>query len=254
MKIAVAGATGRVGRPLVEVLAAGGHDVVPMSRGEGVDVTTGAGLAEALNGATCIIDVATGPSPEQAAATSFFTAAARNLQQAGARAGVKEIVVVSIIGVDRFTTGYMAAKLVHEEAMRDGPIPVRILRSGQFHEFVPLLVAWGKRGDVSYLPKVRTQLVAARSVAKALADLAIRPESLPAPTAGRGTIWEIGGPRAENLMDMAKLLVDRRGDPVKIEADTSRALYDTDDPNALLPAPGALLAGPTFEEWLSRGD
>ena len=58
MKIAVVGATGRVGRPLVEVLAAGGHDVVAMSRAEGVDVTTGVGLAEALTGAACIIDVA----------------------------------------------------------------------------------------------------------------------------------------------------------------------------------------------------
>ena len=88
MKIAVAGATGRVGRPLVEVLAAGGDDVVAMSRSQGVDVATGAGLADALAGAACVIDVATGSSEDQAAATAFFTAAARNLQQAGARAGV----------------------------------------------------------------------------------------------------------------------------------------------------------------------
>ena len=53
---------------------------------------------------------------------------------------------------------------------------------------------------------------------------------------------------------MAKLLVDWRGDRVKIRGGVEPApLYDTDDPNALLPAPGALLAGPTFEEWLSRG-
>ena len=38
-KIAVAGATGRVGRHLVEVLKAQGHDVVAMSRSSGVDVT-----------------------------------------------------------------------------------------------------------------------------------------------------------------------------------------------------------------------
>jgi uncharacterized protein YbjT (DUF2867 family) len=251
MKIAVAGATGRVGRPLVEVLAAGGHDVVPMSRSQGTDVTTGAGLADALSGAACIIDVATGSSPDQAAATQFFTAAAKNLQQAGARAGVRQIVMVSIIGVDQFRTGYMAAKVVHERAMQDGPIPVRILRAAQFHEFVPLLIAWGRRGDVSYLPNARSQLVAARSVAEALAALATSPETVPAPTAGRGTIWEIGGPRAENLVDMAKLFVDRRRDHVRIEPDPGRALYDTDDPSVLLPGPGALLSGPTFEDWLA---
>jgi hypothetical protein len=88
-------------------------------------------------------------------------------------------------------------------------------------------------------------------VAEALAALAMSPQAVPAPTAGRGTIWEIGGPRAENLVDMAKLFVDRRRDRVRIEPDPGRALYDTDDPSALLPRPGALLSGPTFEEWLA---
>jgi hypothetical protein len=40
-----------------------------------------------------IIDVASGPSPDQEAATKFFTAAARNLQQGGKRAGVRRMVV-----------------------------------------------------------------------------------------------------------------------------------------------------------------
>ena len=40
-KIAVAGATGRVGRHVVDVLKAQGHDVVAMSRSGGVDVVTG---------------------------------------------------------------------------------------------------------------------------------------------------------------------------------------------------------------------
>jgi nucleoside-diphosphate-sugar epimerase len=64
MKIAVAGATGRVGRHVVDVLKAGEHDVVAMSRSGDVDVVTGDGLPEALAGVECIIDVATGPSPD----------------------------------------------------------------------------------------------------------------------------------------------------------------------------------------------
>src|SRR6266508_6196511 len=101
MKIAVAGATGRVGHHVVDVLKAQGHDVVAMSRSSGVDIITGAGLAEALTGVESIIDVATGPSPEQEAATQFFTTAAQNLIEAGERAGVRRIVVVSIIGTDQ---------------------------------------------------------------------------------------------------------------------------------------------------------
>ena len=143
-KIAVAGATGRVGRHVVDVLKAEGHDVVAMSRSGGVDVVTGQGLALALTGVECIIDAATGPSPDQKAATEFFTSAARNLHQAGERAGVRRMVVVSIIGIDRFTAGYGAAKIAHEKAMLSGPIPVRVLRAAQFHEFVAQLVEWGK--------------------------------------------------------------------------------------------------------------
>ena len=74
-RIAVAGATGRVGRHVVDVLQAGGHDVVAISRSRGVDVITGDGLATALEGVEVVIDVTTGPSPEQGPATEFFTTA-----------------------------------------------------------------------------------------------------------------------------------------------------------------------------------
>jgi uncharacterized protein YbjT (DUF2867 family) len=249
-KIAVAGATGRVGRPLVEILEAAGHDVVPMSRSSGVNVVTGEGLSEALAGVDCVVDAATWPSSEQEAATEFFTAAARNLHEVGGRAGVQRIVVVSIIGTDRFNTGYIAAKVPHERAMQSGPIPVRILRAAQFHEFVPQFLEWGRQGDVIYVPQMRTQPVAARTVAEALADLANG--SMPAPETSAATIPEIAGPREENLVDVAKLLAARRGDPVRIEGvsdpdDPEQALYAS---GALLPGPDAVLAGPTFEQWL----
>jgi putative NADH-flavin reductase len=96
-KIAVAGATGRVGRHLVDVLEERGHAVVSISRSNGVDVISGDGLAEALAGVECVIKTATGQSPEQEAATEFFTTVAANLHRAGGRAGVARIVVVSTI-------------------------------------------------------------------------------------------------------------------------------------------------------------
>jgi uncharacterized protein YbjT (DUF2867 family) len=105
---------------------------------------------------------------------------------------------------------------------------------------------------VSYVPKMRTQLVAARAVAEALADLATGPESAPAPGSGGVPIPEIAGPREEILADMAALLTERRGDPVKIEAvsDPADPAHDLYENGALLPGPHATLAGPTFEEWL----
>jgi uncharacterized protein YbjT (DUF2867 family) len=251
-RIAVAGATGRVGRHVVELLETGGHEVVRMSRSTGVDVVTGEGLDEALRGVDCIVDAATGSSSDERAATDFFTASTRNLQAAGERAGVSRIVVVSIIGIDRLSAGYNAAKLVHERAMLDGPIPVRILRASQFHEFVEELMAWGTQGDVAYVPRMRTQLVAARTVAQALAALATGPD----PSPGDLPILEIAGPREESLVEAATLLASRRGDGLRVEG-----VSDPDNPDAplvergaLLPGPDAVLAGPSFEQWLDSED
>ena len=252
-RIAVPGATGRLGRHIVDVLEERGHEVVPISRSLGVDVVTGEGLAGALAGVETVIDSATQPTSDGDAATAFFTTATRNLQEAGEQAGVQRIVVVSIIGIDRFTAGFLAAKRVHEQAMLAGPIPVRILRAAQFHEFVAELLDWGRQNGVSYVPNMRTQLVAARTVAEALADLATASESAASPSDGT-RVPEIAGPREERLVDAARLLAARRGDPVRIEgvtdpADPDRDLYEH---GALLPGPHATLAGPTFEEWLER--
>jgi hypothetical protein len=193
-----------------------------------------------------IIDAATGPSPDEAEATEFFTTSARNLQDAGSQAGVNRLLVVSIIGVDKVKGGYDAAKLAQERVLQAGPIPVRILRAAQFHEFVAQIVQWGTQGDVAYVPKMRTQLVAARTVAEALVDLATTTDD-----SLDGAIAEIAGPREESMVKAAELLIARRGSTLRIE----EAAFDFVDPEAnesgaLLPGAGATLAGPTFEEWL----
>ena len=119
---------------------------------------------------------------------------------------MQRVVVVSIVGIDRFAGGYNAAKLAQERAYEDGPIPVRILRAAQFHEFVGQLVDWGRQGDVAHVPSMRTQLVAARTVAEALADLAADPAAVPGP------VLEIAGPREESMVEAAKRLMAARGD------------------------------------------
>jgi uncharacterized protein YbjT (DUF2867 family) len=249
-KIAVTGATGRVGRHVADVLEAQGHDVIRISRSSGVDLITREGLAEALAGVEAVVDAATQPLPDQEAATAFFTTAAENLQEVGAESGVQRIVVVSIVGADRFSGGFLAASAVHERVISAGPIPVRILRATQFHEFVPSMVEWGRQGDVIYVPRTRTQLVAARSVAEALADLAIASGAVPEPDSA--PIPEIAGPREERLVEIARLLVSRGGESVRVEEVSNPS--DPDDEllasGALLPGPDATLAGPTFEEWL----
>jgi hypothetical protein len=231
-KIAVAGATGKVGRHVVDVLTERGCDVVAMSRTTGVDVATGDGLAGALGGVECVIDAASGPTDQQGA-TGFFTAAARNLHTAGRRAGVRRMVVISTIGCDRFTAGYMAARFAHEQAMLAGPIPVRVLRAEIFHEMVAQFIEWGRQGEVSRVMKGRARLVAARTVAETLADLALAPDR-----AAPGS---------------AEPLAAQRGDPVRIEGVTDPSDPDSDlvESGALLHGPDAVIAGPSFQQWLA---
>ena len=242
-KIAVAGTTGRLGTHTVEILRERGHVVVPISRGNGVDVITGEGLAAALEGVDVVVDAATTPSPD--GAEEFFATAARNLQETGAERGVAGILVVSIVGTDHFEHGYNAAKVTQERAHLEGPVPARILRATQFHEFVAELVEWSRQGEVSFVPDMRTQLVAARSVAAAIADLVDGAEGAP--------VAEVAGPRPESLVEMAKLYAAKQGNGLRIEAgewpDDPEGLYPS---GALLPGPVAKLAGPSYEEWLNR--
>ncbi|MEW9528194.1 SDR family oxidoreductase [Microbispora sp. NPDC049125] len=242
-KFAVAGATGRLGRHVVDVLTERRHQVVPMSRATGVDIVTGEGLAEALAGVEVVIDVASWHASEQEAATDFFRTSARNLHEYGRKAGVAQITVASIIGVGNATGGFLAAKKAHEELLLSGPLPVRILRAAQFHEFVGQLLDW-QQGDVAYMPALPSQLVACRTVAEELAGLATAP-GIPGPP-----IPEIAGPRKEILAEAAALLGARRG--VKVVGVDGSGMPDAEiaAKGAFLPSPHAKLAGPTFQEWL----
>ena len=246
-KIAVVGATGRLGHHAVEILRERGHEVVPISRSEGVDVISGEGLGAALEGVDLIVDAASSPTPEGAA--EFFTTSARNLQRAGAERGVEGILVISIIGTDHFDTSYNAAKVMQERVHLDGPVPARILRAAQFHEFVAELIEWTRQGDVAYVPEMRTQLVAARSVAEAVADLVDGADTAPV----GNPVAEVAGPREEKLIDAARLLASQNGNGLRVEAgewpEDPEGLYPR---GALLPGPVAKLAGPSFEEWLVR--
>lgn len=246
-KIAVAGATGRLGRHIVDVATERGHEVVAMSRATGVDVITGHGLAEALTGVDVIIDAASWHASEQEAAAEFFRTSARNLHRAGAEAGVGLIIVVSIIGADKATTGFLASQQVHEAANLDGPLPVRILRAAQFHELVGQVLDW-RQGDTAHVPALPTQLVAARTVAEELVDLATTADAPKEP------VPEIAGPRPEILADVAALLGLRRGVTV-VGLDAAKVPDgDLAAKGAFLPGPHAKLAGPTFAEWLDAQD
>lgn len=139
MNIAIAGASGTVGRHVVEATKARGHHVVRLSRSDGIDLTTGDGLPAALDGVEVIVDVTNAGTTDEDAATEFFTAVARNLQHAAAARGVRQVVTLSIVGIDDAAFGYYNTKLIHEQVAAAGPVRSTVLRPRSYTSSPPRL-------------------------------------------------------------------------------------------------------------------
>jgi uncharacterized protein YbjT (DUF2867 family) len=243
-RIAVAGGTGTVGRHVVEAVRAAGREPVVLSRSAGVDLVTGAGLDEALRGVDAVVDVSNAVTQRRRAAVDFFTAATSHLLAAGAGAGVRHHVVLSIVGVDRVDTGYYAGKRAQESLALSGTVPVSVLRCTQFHEFVPLVLS-AVPGPVAVVPSMRVQPVAAREVAERLVALATGPALGRAP--------ELAGPEVHGLPDLARRYLRARGQrrlvlPVRAPVAASRAAAG----GALLPTGPGPRGTLTFDAWLAE--
>lgn len=238
MSIAVAGATGLVGRRLTEALQAHGHRVVALSRSTGTDLLRPEGLQDRLSGVSSVIDVTNSADPSQEAATAFFATATRNLAAAAASVGVGRLLVLSIIGTDLVPTGYYAAKVTQEAAARASFPRAVVLRTAPFHEFAEQSLGWGTSGGQCLVPDMPIQPVALSTVI----------EELVARAAAVGVDGDLAGPERESLPDMVQRLVSHRGDSITV---VPQPVEPAVRGGALLPGPRARLAGPTYQQWLA---
>ena len=71
MKIVVIGGSGLLGSKLVIKLREHGQEVVAASPNSGLNSLTGEGLAEAMKGASVVVDVLNAPSWQDAAVMNF---------------------------------------------------------------------------------------------------------------------------------------------------------------------------------------
>ena len=101
MKIVVLGGTGLIGSKVVNLLRAGGHEVVAASPSQGINSITGEGLTEALSGAQVVVDVTNSFSFEDKAVLEFFETSTRNVLAAEAKTGVRHHVGLSMVGSER---------------------------------------------------------------------------------------------------------------------------------------------------------
>ena len=213
--------------------------MVPLTRAAGIDLTNPVGLEEALAGADAVIDVTN--QLDYATAADFFATVGTNLGDAATRAGVARTVVLSIIGIELVPEHpYYVAKLAHERAHLDHSPGLRILRAAQFHDFPGQAIGWGRDGSTTTVDDMLSQPVEVGEVARAMFELATGERE--------GDVVEIAGPRPEQIAELARKVVARRGEDLTVIA---REAFDPIKNGALLPGPGAVIAGPTFDEWLA---
>ena len=244
--IAVAGGTGVLGRQVVDAVRRRDLTAAVIARSHGGDLTTGAGLDEALVGVDAVIDASNVTALRARPAIAFFEAAAGHLLAAEERAGVRHHVAVSIVGCDRVDMGYYFGKRRQEELARNGPVPWTIVRATQFHEFAGQLLERSP-GPVGLVPKMLSQPVSARELADLLVEVALGDPLGLAP--------DVGGPEQHLLPDLARRLVARRGERTKVVAvplpgKAGRQIAD----GGLLPGEGATILPETYDEWLAGLD
>jgi uncharacterized protein YbjT (DUF2867 family) len=251
LKAAVVGGTGSLGRLVVAELAAKGDEVRILSRSPGaalltgashrrVDLSTGEGLAEALNGVEVVVDA----SNSRKEAQEVLVEGTRRLLAAEAQAGVGHHVGISIVGCDRVPMAYYDAKVAQEEAIASGQVPWSLLRASQFHSLLDWFFAGAARFRILPTGSALVQPVDAEVVARSLAGAALEGPA--------GRLPDIAGPEVLTLTDLARTWRRTRGRrllPLRIPmvGKTGRAIRDGGlcEPNA------AATGSRTFERWLT---
>jgi uncharacterized protein YbjT (DUF2867 family) len=246
MKIVVIGGSGLIGSKVVTRLSERGHEAVAASPRSGVNTITGEGLAEALESASVVVDVANAPSFEDKAVLEFFEISTEHLLAAEAAAGVGHHVALSIVGIDRSPdNGYFKAKIEEEKLIEAGPIPYSIVRATQFFEFIDGIADAATTGNEVHMPPVAFQPMAADDVASAVAEVAAN-----SPLNGR---LEIAGPDRLRFDDVIRRRLSARNDSRQVIADSHAAYYGSvPSEQSLVPLNGVKLGKIRFEDWLTH--
>lgn len=211
-QVLVTGGTGDLGRELVPRLVSRGYDVTVLSRRVNPpvpagtravqgDLTTGAGVEDALAGAEVIVHCATGsrdsglrglgykaPKKTDVDPTDRLIAAARSK-------GSPHVVYISIVGVDKIPLGYYRAKLESEQIIERSGLPYSILRTTQWHTLADEFARRLSASPVLMVPKgLKSQLLDAGEVADRMAAIVDQGPSQHVP--------DMGGPEVLDMRDI----------------------------------------------------
>lgn len=244
MKIVIVGGSGLIGRKLAARLRQAGHGVAIASPSHGVDAVSGEGLDAVMQGADAVVDVSNSPSFEAPAVQQFFAASTRRLLQAGAAAGVRHHLALSVVGCDRLPGHpYLGAKLAQEQLIATGGLPYTVLRATQFFEFLETVAQANTVDGVVHAPPARMQPVAGDDVAATLAELLMQ--------GPQHAVLELGGPQAWPIEDLLRQVLAARGDGRRVITDPEAGYFGSRlAPDSLTPAADASLGRTALADWL----
>lgn len=207
-RILITGGTGEFGRHLVPLLLQGGHTVRLVSRHPRpttadpavewaqAELGTDTGWATALHEAPIVVHAASDPQNSR----TIDVDGTRLLLSAMHHAGVRHVLYISIVGVDRHPYPYYQDKLTVEGLIRASGVPYTILRATQFHSFIDRIftILLGSKLPLGFLPNdFQSQPIAtseaAQFAAQALAE------------APAGLLPDVAGPEVLRFDAMAKL-------------------------------------------------
>ena len=243
MQIAVAGATGNIGTLTVAALERDGHDVRPISRSLGVDLSTGDGLDGALAGVEAVVDVTNSPAASVAETVAYFSTATKNLLAAEQRAGVR----APCAALDRRDRPHRGQRALRRQAGAGAPggCGTGDVDNRPGHAVLRLRCdggRWSEQSGVATIAPLLVQPIAPADVADILAEIAVG--------APQGRYVDVAGPEPQDLVDMARRTAQARGRAVRL-VPTWAAIFGPEMAgNVLLPGEGARIAPTTFDDWL----
>jgi len=213
MKILLIGGTGRLGQVFVKLAPAGAEIRIASRRPRPqmtpkfldwaqLDLATGTGLRKGLEGIDTVIFAAAG-DPKNHAAVEVN--GMKLLLEAAQETGVRHLIYVSIVGIDRLPVSYYRTKLAAEDAIEASGVPYSILRATQFHDFVEQMLKGLARCPL-FIPVprgFRVQPVATKDVAARLVQGVFE--------GPKGRLPDFGGPEVLSLKRAAELWKEARG-------------------------------------------
>ncbi|NID03554.1 NAD(P)H-binding protein [Luteibacter jiangsuensis] len=242
-KAVVLGGSGMTGAKAVKLLESKGWDVFAASRRTGVDLVTGEGLADAMNGAEVVIDATNVPAYDEETLMNFFANAATHIIPAARAARIRHHVVLSIVGIDTVPhIAYAHGKIAQEQAVVGSGLPYTIVRSTQFFEWLGVMADDFTHGDVAAVPDADLRPVAIDDAVAALVDVAIAP-----PVHG---FVSVAGPEENTFETWIQRYFDLTGDRRTARTSNEATYFGGKiDRRSLVPEKPTMTGPQSFDAW-----